>query len=310
MSSTRAGAALLLLLAASPSAPVLAWTDATRTRMLDDAIKVSPPALRAILERYDRELGRGMLEPSRREGEEVHFQNTDDSRGLAIDAALQKEDEVRSLLNARRSFKRVTFELGVLAHLVSDIAFPLNASDKDPREPLYREPYRIYIGTMLARIPCVLEPPPSIDAVKQNPRAYLTAMAARAGRNYALIGPAFKDDGTPRAPDALDERSVPFGIASLSYSSAVNGIVRAWMHLWASVDGDMQGTIFLTQPPPKPVTLPARRARRGKALPAAPAPSPSVPPTAAPAPSTAAPAPSPAAPSSSPTPHPKSGRNL
>src|SRR6267154_425986 len=111
MSSTRAGAALLLLLAASPSAPVLAWTDATRTRMLDDAIKVSPPA------------GRGMLERSRREGEEVHFQNTDDSRGLAIDAALQKEDEVRSLLNARRSFKRVTFELGVLAHLVSDIAF-------------------------------------------------------------------------------------------------------------------------------------------------------------------------------------------
>ncbi len=268
--------------------------------MIRDALKISPPALRAILARHERDLGRGMLEPSRRENEEVHFQNADDPRGLAIDAALHKEDEIRALLAARRSFRRVAFEMGVFAHLVSDIAFPLNASDRDPREPLYREAYRSYVGTMLDKIPFVLERIPSAAAAKEDLRGTLTAMARRAGRNYALIGPAFKDDGTARSAEAVDERSVPFGIASLSYSGAVNGILRAWMHLWASVEGDMQGTLALTMPPPEAVTLPARQVRRGKPLPAPPAAAPASSPTPPTSPS-ATPAPSPA-------PTPKTGR--
>jgi hypothetical protein len=68
--------------------------------------------------------------------------------------------------------------------------------------------------------------------------------AGRTARNYDQIGAAFSDDGAPRSAQALDERSVPFAVASLAYSQAVNDIVRVWVHLWRSTGGDMTGAPY------------------------------------------------------------------
>jgi hypothetical protein len=235
------GFGVLLIAVASPAG---AWTDATRVRMLKDALKVTPPALNAILERYGRDLERGVLVPSRRETEEVHYQIADGSSGLAAAAVAAKEAEARSYLQKKHGLRRFAFEMGVIAHLIADVCFPLNVSDADAREPLYREAYRGYIERSLARIPYVLDRAPTPLLDRGDIEAHLMESARRAGKNYALIGPAFKDDGTPRSPQALDERSVPFGIASLAYSEAVNDIVRIWTHLWRAADGDMSGGPF------------------------------------------------------------------
>ena len=118
-------------------------------------------------------------------------------------------------------------------------------------------------------------------------------ISRRALKNYALIGPAFKDDGSPVSPSALDERSVPFGITSLSYSHATSDISWIWRHLWASINGDMRGTPFVGGPPPEKVQVPPRppKAKRAsKKAPATPSPAPQA--TTSPAPrATASPAP-------------------
>ncbi len=309
----------VLLLLGWPAVEALAWTDATRVRMIHDALKVTPPALTLILDKHEKDLESGMIEPSRHEGEEVHFQHADDGRGLGADAVVHKEAEIRALIGERRPLRRFCYEMGFLAHFVADIDFPLNASDRDPREPLYREAYRAYVEKILDKIPFVLERDPAKELEAGDVRAYLLSRAARAGKSYALIGPAFKDDGSPRSPDALDERSVPFGIASLAYSSAVSDIVRLWTHLWKSVNGDLQGTPYLNAPPPEKVTIPARRSRKRARPPAAgsapggaadgdaastpeaaagtapaPLPTPAPSPAASPSPARAAPSPTPA----------------
>jgi hypothetical protein len=252
-SRARTVAFLVLLIGFPSSAP--AWTDATRLRMIQDALRVTPPALEVILQRYRKELDRGVLAPSRREGEEVHFQHADGRQGLGAAAVVRKEKEVRATLLERRGLRRFVFEMGTLAHLVADVGFPLNASDDDPREPLYREAYRQYVERSLDKIPFVLarQSPAQIHPVDLH--ALMMATAREVGKSYELIGPAFKNDGNPRSRDALDERSVPFGIASLSYSRAVSDIVLVWRSLWASVDGDLSGTPYLDQTPgqePKP----------------------------------------------------------
>jgi len=320
--SRRAWATALLILAHCPVALAQAWTDGTRSRMIQDALKISPPALREILLHYEKDLLRGMLDPSRREGEEVHFQHADGRGGLAAAGVERKVAEIRDLLKRRASFARITYEMGILAHLVSDAEFPLNASDSDPREPLYRDAYRRYAERMLGRIPFVVDREEPASLKKDDVRGFVLGIAKRTGKNYALIGPAFKDDGSPVSPSSLDERSVPFGITSLSYSHAACDVAWIWKHVWTSIHGDMQGTPFLNAPPPEKVIVPPRpprtrkRSQPGAAAPkdrpapqatgANPAPGPAAMPGATPgstpAPGRPAASPSPARPSASPPP--------
>ncbi len=255
----RSAAAIALTLAALwPAAPAFCWTEATRTRMIRDALKASPPALRAVLEAHEKRLVRGMLDPSIREDEEVHFQHAD-GRGLAAAGVARKMRDVRAILIKQRSLRRFAYEMGTLAHLVSDTAFPLNVSDADEREPLYREAYRRYIETKLDRIPFVLMRSRSGELEDGDVERYIMDSVRRAEPNYALIGRAFRDDGSPASGNALDERSVPFGIASLGYSEAVTGIVLIWRGLWESVNGDMTGTPFLDDSGDEKAAIPKRR---------------------------------------------------
>jgi hypothetical protein len=287
--SRRARATALLILAHGPVVMAQSWTDATRSRMIQDALKISPPALREILLHYENDLNRGMLDPSRREGEEVHFQHADGKGGLAAAGVDRKVGTIRGLLQKRAPFAQVTYEMGVLAHLVSDVEFPLNASDADPREPLYREAYRRYIERMLGRIPFVVDRDEPAALQRDDIRGFVLDIARRAGSNYALIGPAFRDDGAPVSPAALDERSVPFGIASLSYSHAASDIAWIWKHVWASIHGDMRGTPFLGGPPPEKARVPPRPPRPRRPAPQAAGATPS--PTPQPAKGSPSPAP-------------------
>ncbi len=299
--SRRARASALLVIASWPAAAAAqSWTDATRSRMIQDAPKITPPALSEILLRYAKDLNRGMLEPSRHEGEEVHFQLADGRGGLAASGVTKKVGEIRGLLDRHASFRRVTYEMGVLAHLVSDVEFPLNASDSDAREPLYRGAYCRYVERVLDRIPFVVDRDEPAALQKNDIPGFVMDIARRAVRNYALIGPAFKDDGTPATPSALDERSVPFGIASLSYSHATSDIAWIWRHLWGSVNGDMRGTPFIGGPPPEKVQVPPRPPKGRHAPRAARTPGPSPAPQASPSPAPqatppAAPRPAPSA---------------
>src|SRR5882672_1222578 len=290
MPPPRARVIAFSILALWPAAQARAWTDATRIRMVRDALKVTPPALRTILLRYEKDLYRGMLDPSRHEDEEVHFQDADGRRGMGASAVVRKESEIRAGLKSRMPFRAFTYQMGILAHLVADVEFPLNASDADPREPLYREAYRAYIEKSLDKIPFVYDRAPSKTLEAGDLRGFIMEGARRAGENYALIGRAFNDDGTPRSKDALDERSVPFGIASLSYSHATSDIVRIWMRLWESLNGDLEGTPYLHAPPPEKATLPPRPKKNKPAPSASPSPTASPAPGASPSPG-ASPAP-------------------
>ncbi len=213
--------------------------------MMRDALKATPPALNAILGRYQDELKRGMLDLSRHEDEEVHFQLADGSKGLAAAGVEHKLEEIQNILRKRQSLRRFAYAMGALAHLVADVGFPLNASDADPREPLYREAYSRFIEASMDKIPFVLDrlEPSMLEA--GDLRGFIMALARQSARGYELIGPAFNDDGTPSTREALDVRSIPFGIASLSYSRATTDIVRVWRYVWASVDGDFSGTPFM-----------------------------------------------------------------
>jgi len=228
-------AAALAAALAAAATPAAAWSDGTRARMLRDALKVTSPGLDAVLTHYHKDLERGMFDLTPHEDEEIHYQVAGGA-GLAAAAAAKVAAEAAPLVLQKHGLRKFTYQMGLLAHLVADVNFPLNASDADPREPLYRDAYRRYVETMLTRIPYVLNVATGPALERDGVEAYLMAGAVRAGRGYGAIGPAFKDDGTPRSAAAVDERSLPFGAASLAYSQAVNDIVRLWEQVWKAAD--------------------------------------------------------------------------
>ena len=108
--------AAVAMAASAAGTPAAAWTGATRARMIRDALKVTPPALNAILEHYRRDLDRGMQAPSSPETEEVHYQLADGSAGLAAAAVAQKQTEAQGFLSVKHGLKKFAFEMGTLAH--------------------------------------------------------------------------------------------------------------------------------------------------------------------------------------------------
>ena len=107
--SRRARATALIVVASWPVVLAQSWTDATRTRMIRDALKISPPALREVLQHYEKDLVRGMLDPSRHEDEEVHFQHADGKGGLAGMGIETKTRDVLDMLSRRAPFSSVTY---------------------------------------------------------------------------------------------------------------------------------------------------------------------------------------------------------
>ena len=56
---------------------------------------------------------------------------------------------------------------------------------------------------------------------------------------------AYAAAGNPPAAAAFDDRSVPFAVASLSYSRTVTRVVRVWIRAWRDASGDVSRTPYL-----------------------------------------------------------------
>ena len=77
----------------------------------------------------------------------------------------------------------------------------------------------------------------------------LTLLHERHGTLHRVLGPGDLDDvvGSFRLfdetgdPSYLDERSVPFGVASLAFSRTVTDTARVWLQSWRQAHGDLTG---------------------------------------------------------------------
>ena len=69
-------------------------------------------------------------------------------------------------------------------------------------------------------------------------------MSSATGAEDRELARAYAAAGDPPAAAAFDDRSIPFAVGSLSYSRAVNDIVRAWLTAWRMAGGDTGRTPY------------------------------------------------------------------
>jgi hypothetical protein len=241
-----------LLLVGLHSSPAAAWTDATRRRMVDDAIRMMPPSLGTVLERYRTDLMLGMTDPLRAETGEEHRQHAAGGYGTAADRIAVYSKQAVTIIGQPHRLRLAVYALGSVAHYVADVNFPLNCTSGGVGDPVFYANYAKYAEKMLPYFPVVLDRKPSAELAKDRLDAFGRVAALRSSQFVAPIQAAYTPDGRPRSPAHFDEKSVPFGVASLSYSQSVNDIARVWAYLWSRAGGDSAGQPNLPGPPAAP----------------------------------------------------------
>jgi hypothetical protein len=239
---------LWVLAAAMVTAPAHAWTEASRAHILKRAVRLMPESLRQMMRAYQKELLEGMLAPGSPEDQPEHWQHP---RGDYGSAARKAEEEARALVAAverHEPLKQVTRRFGALAHWVADVNDPLHTADRDPNLKNYYRDYQSYLQESLPRFPLVFLGYRAPTLTARGPGHYLLESSARSGEYAESIRRAYHPDGSRISAEAFDERSLAFGVGSLSYSNAVNDIMRVWLWTWEASHGDTTNTPYPLEP--------------------------------------------------------------
>ena len=233
--------AVLLVLVGGGTAPALAWTAPTRMRLADEAVRLMPPALRLALERHREDLMRGVLAPMTEEDGSAHLPPWGGGR-LEEEISGRAEALVRAI-EEPGSFRDVVRRFGELAHFVADAGFPPGASGQEGARR-YGD-FASFCESRLERFPLVFYGHEDRNLEQDDYRAFALEMMTLARTEDRDLARAYALAGNPPDPAAFDDRSVPFAVASLSYSRTVTATVKAWLTAWGKAHGDLGGTPYL-----------------------------------------------------------------
>ena len=235
----RLAAGILLVFAMWAAWPASAWVPETRVRMIDEAVRFMPPSLRLALETHRKELLAGMLGPMKTEDAPDHRAPSQDG---TLDAAVSTEAaKLAAMLEKQTPFSEIAEQFGRLAHYVLDTGFPPGVSADG--ESRYRH-FGEFCESRRKRFPLVFYGHDDERLAAGDYRGYALETIERAVQNDAQLAEVYARDADHAHASNFDDRSVPFAIASLSYSRSINDVVRVWLSVWESAGGDMGRTPY------------------------------------------------------------------
>jgi len=246
--------AFLLLAATTFPAPAATtacgWPRPVQRRVLEQATRLMPPSLAHILRRHERALRQGAEAERRRQPALLHAQGLEPGDGAAerLAASLAR---ITALFDAHAPLNRIAWEMGAASHLVTDLSNPFRTAPRDDDAALFEDRFLDYLASHLPHLRVVFTTyhDPLLEGGQVT--EYGRQLAARS-RSYLddVVG-AFRRFDASGDPAYLDERSVPFGVASLAYSRSAMDTARVWLQAWRQAHGDLTDLPFsLTDPDP------------------------------------------------------------
>ncbi len=235
---------ILCFLLALPAVAV-AWAPETRIRIADEAIRLMPRSLRTALENHREPLLRGLLEPQMHEDRPEH-------RPPWLQGSLDAEIDKRAaaLIDAVQKpapFREVAASFGALAHFVMDADFPPGMTADGASRYAH---FAAFCEQRLPKFPLVFDGHDHEELARSEFRGFALALMERSRRDDDELARSYREAGEPPVPAAFDDRSIPFAIASLSYSRAVTDVARAWFAAWRDAYGDTGRTPY-REPDPR-----------------------------------------------------------
>jgi hypothetical protein len=218
-----------------------AWTSRTYQIITVQSTKLMPASFQRIMKKHKEEILRGSLVPDDR-GEDFHRYDLLTRNGYLVERVLELTRLIPEKIGSHRPFHEIAEDFGRLAHYLSDLNDPLLLMDSDPKEPQYRTDFAIYTENNIPKFPWVFDGHEHDLLKADSLRDYIHQVASQASTKYPRLGEAYFRNGTLVSSDTFDPRSLPFGIASLSYSHSITHTVQVWFHTWRNSNGDITYT--------------------------------------------------------------------
>lgn len=249
MRPARAAAAFALL-AALPPSYALAWPAPLTERITRDARRLVPRSLGMLMSEREKEI----FEAAERLPPELtRAVATDLMQGELQPATIAlweaQTDEAVRLLRAQKVSEGVV-KLGALLRIPADLSDPVLSVGPEGYPPGVTQQYYAYVDANLAKIPVVLESRPALRLARKDLPAYWKGVFGRSRSQSAVIRTELFQRGRVVDHRTVDYRNPVFGVASLSYSRAVNAVAATWLAVWRDVRGDV--TRMASPKPVKP----------------------------------------------------------
>jgi hypothetical protein len=220
-----------------------AWTSKTYQLVVVKSNRLMPVSFKNIMLQHQEEILGACLRPDELP-ESEHTYNIEKRSGYLMEQLTKLSAKVPKDIYNHVPFKKVAEDFGRMAHYIADLNDPLILSDKDSREDQYRADFAIYLEKNSDLFPWIFDGHEPSLLNQPTEEEYLHQIAVNAVEKYSLLGDSYFPNGVLVSSDTFDPRSLPFGIASLTYSRSISHTVQFWFYTWKKAHGDTTWTPF------------------------------------------------------------------
>ncbi|PYT08991.1 MAG: hypothetical protein DMF49_03515 [Acidobacteria bacterium] len=219
--------------------------------MADDAVRISSPAFARLLYRHLDEYHRGVAEEADSQIEAGRDLSTG-PHGRRREAAEQLSKLVSQTiegLSNHEPMREICYRAGRICRLVADLNHPIHTGstpgEAELRSAVYYDDFARYAEGVAARAPLVFYGWRDDLRTVKDVAPFALEIASRSERDAEGLYRAYHSRGAKVTSSDFDDRSIPFAVASLSYSRTVSDTANLWLLVWSRVGGDLRGTPYL-----------------------------------------------------------------
>lgn len=223
------------------------WTSKTYQVIVVKSTRLMPGSFRSVMMQHKEEILAGCLRPDT-EPESHHAYDLKSRSGYLQDRILDLCNTIPQKIYKHVKFSEIARDFGSLSHYMADLNDPLIIGDGDPREETYRADFAVYAEKNLELFPWIFDGHEDAMLQAGKEKDYLFKIASASVEKYDRIGEAYYPEGSLVSSDTFDWKSLPFGIASLSYSRSITNTVQIWFYVWKKAHGDTTVTPLFSKP--------------------------------------------------------------
>ena len=243
------------LVLALGAVPALAWPPELEAALYRDAQRLLPRSLAVLL--HDRELA--VLAAAREVTPEMTGWASEVSSGqLRPETVRAVDTQFRDAadLMFKRQLSAGLVRMAASFRVAADVSDPVLCAGRESFPPGVVAEYYAFVSKNLDKIPVVMNDDRALKLGREELPTYWHSLMQRSRQDGPVLTTELFQNGRLVRHYTLDYRSPVFGVGSLAYSRAVNGIAATWLAGWRSVRGDLtrmrQPRIVEPQDAPQP----------------------------------------------------------